>query len=428
MIPPVSRHPERGATLAVMALLIVLLLGAAAFAIDLGMIRAYGTQAQRAADAAALAGASAFVDYAATDPQAVDSARARAVQFGTSQTIGHDTIQAAEESVAVVVDSTKVHVWITRNGVPTWFANILGISSLSVRRHAAAIAEAAGTSNCLKPIAMPDLWAENSPPSVVRRDTLNDYNRNRIWDPHEFWTYNAGTDSYGAYDPTASPAAQALQTGYGTAWRNGQTDASGQAYTGDFGRQLVIKPADPNSPSQSSGWSPFFYMWQVPTVPGAFTGSPGSASYISQLIQNTDCSKLQPVSVGTQYTSANGNMVGPIRQAFGNLISLDPGATWDGTANGGQGGVVGSSYGSNWRSSPRVVTIGLFNPGQIAAINSGGLGNAPITFNNFALMFLDHVDNGGSVYGRFLFFASGSGNGGGGNTVGSLVKTVKLVQ
>ena len=57
------RSNERGATLAIIAVSMFLFLGLAALAVDLGLIKATGAPAQRAADAAALAGASAFIDF-----------------------------------------------------------------------------------------------------------------------------------------------------------------------------------------------------------------------------------------------------------------------------------------------------------------------------------------------------------------------------
>src|SRR5437016_14185801 len=53
---------ETGSVIVMVALTLVVLLGFLALGIDLGMLFAARTDAQRAADAAALSGASAFVD------------------------------------------------------------------------------------------------------------------------------------------------------------------------------------------------------------------------------------------------------------------------------------------------------------------------------------------------------------------------------
>src|SRR5579884_3664034 len=59
-------RPERGASLVLVAAVLVALLAAASLAVDLGLLYVARSQAQRAADAAALAGASAFVDAGCT--------------------------------------------------------------------------------------------------------------------------------------------------------------------------------------------------------------------------------------------------------------------------------------------------------------------------------------------------------------------------
>ena len=56
---------ERGGTLVLVAVVIVALFGFAALAVDVGMGYTASEEAQRAADAGALAGASAFLDFQA---------------------------------------------------------------------------------------------------------------------------------------------------------------------------------------------------------------------------------------------------------------------------------------------------------------------------------------------------------------------------
>ena len=66
---------ERGATLVFLAVSLGALFGFMALAIDLGMMYVAHEDAQRAADAGALAGASAFLDYApgAASPTVITS-------------------------------------------------------------------------------------------------------------------------------------------------------------------------------------------------------------------------------------------------------------------------------------------------------------------------------------------------------------------
>jgi hypothetical protein len=117
--------------------------------------------------------------------------------------------------------------------------------------------------------------------------------------------------------------------------------------------------------------------------------------------------------------------VGPTIQAFGDLIAQDAGARWDTSLNNGTGGITGSSYG-DWRDSPRVIPVALFDPHQIAGIRSGG--NLTLTFNNFALFFVEGFEGQGQqkpLKGRFLYYATGTGVG---PVTGPLTKILQLVE
>jgi hypothetical protein len=389
---------ERGVTLALVAVSMFLFLGLAALAIDLGMVQAAGAQAQRAADAAALAGASAFNLYPDT-ARAIDSANTRAHRYAQLQTIRKSLIVAGEDSVVVIPDSQKVRVFITRANVPTWFANTFGISSVRVRKHAAAVAAPGSESGkCVKPFAVPDIWKE----------TAQDANNNRIWDPGEAWAYEPPNDAYGRYDPDAS----GLQTGYGSAYRDG----NGMGYTGDRGVPILIKAQQPGDAITAG----FFYPWRI-------GNNKGASDYKASL---TGCNPAT-VQLGVQYDIENGDMKGPTNQGIGDLVAQDPGAHWDPSVDDGRGGVSGvdAKYG-DWQNSPRVIPLGLFDPAQIANIQGGG--SLKISFNNIALFFLEGIVSQGSgknqvdyVQGRFMFFASGGGSGG---TVGTTNKVLRLVE
>src|SRR5579863_4233650 len=90
---------ERGMTLPLVALFIVVLFAFAALAIDLGILYTARTSAQHAADAAALAGAYTFKDASKTQPaSAQNAALAVAVQnkiLGQPLTPADFTLSAA---------------------------------------------------------------------------------------------------------------------------------------------------------------------------------------------------------------------------------------------------------------------------------------------------------------------------------------------
>src|SRR6188768_3995567 len=83
---------ERGSTLALMAVLLFGMLALSALAIDLASLRSARSEAQRAADAIALAGASSFYDLPSGDPDATDTAQGRALGIARLNVVRGDTL------------------------------------------------------------------------------------------------------------------------------------------------------------------------------------------------------------------------------------------------------------------------------------------------------------------------------------------------
>ncbi len=389
---------ERGATLVLVAVAMAALLGFLALAIDLGMMYVAHSDAQRAADAAALAGASAFVDYSSS--AAVGPARQRALEYAERNTFQNGPIDSTNVAITVLQDSAKVGVYVHRDSVRTLFARILGIRTVPVAAFAAAQAIQAGAARCLKPLAIPDMWY----------DANGDTNGNRVWDNGETWVF--GDNPGDRYQVYSGPGGSPTETGYGSAWRN----STSPGFPNDYGRQINIKAQDPNSPYVATPG--VFMPWQIPVDPsevpckGSFSG--GAAAY-----RNNLCScNASSITLGTPYPLETGNMRGPTFQGVGELIKNDPGAYWDNSTQ----SVKGSTYGSGWMNSPRIVKVAMFAPGQITKS-----GMTSIKFNNFGLMFIESMPKQQDpVTGRFLFYVSGSGNPGA--QTGSLVKTLKLVK
>ena len=353
----------------------------------------------------------------------------RAQEYAQYHTIKKDPVQADEVTVEVLYDEEKVRVYIARLGLPTWFARILGIGSIDIRAVAAAKAFAAGEARCLKPLALPDMWFDGDD------DTGS---APRIWEPTEDWEYGSSEDDqYNRYelpevDDQGNPIYVPGLTGYGSDFRNGYADANGDTYTNDYGRPVQLKSADPQDPYNFSPG--IFFPWRIPQDTdqqpcdqgggGGGPGGQGGAEYRQNLCE---CNN-SPVELNTPYDIEPGNMIGPTQQGVGELISEDPTVYWDEDAYGGDGGPVrpredGSGVEEVGLSSPRVIKIALFDPGEI-----DGSGMQSIEFNNFALLFLEEQGTGQDpVTARFMFFASGEGEAAG-PTQGSLVKYLRLVE
>ncbi|MGD8318837.1 MAG: Tad domain-containing protein, partial [Gemmatimonadota bacterium] len=231
--------------MALVAVSLVPLMALLALGIDMGMLFDAHREAQRAADSAALAGASAFLDFPALE--APKPARERAVEYAVRNWIRNKQIEASEVTVAVNVDSATVTVGIRRDGVSTWFARLLGETEVPIGAQATAQASDAGTAQCLKPFAVPDMWDESN----------DDTNHNRVWDDNEKWNFDPGQDRYERYDGDVGSGSE---TGYGSDWRNFFSDANGNRFQRDYGRRIKIKVTDPKDSFVPS----FFYPWVVP--------------------------------------------------------------------------------------------------------------------------------------------------------------------
>lgn len=397
---------ERGATLVLVALSMFLLLGMAALAVDMSAAFAWRSEAQKIADAAALAGGSAFLDF--QQSEAEPYARSRAYAYAIEHTLKGVKVDSSEVTVQVIPADYKVRVWINRTDMPTWFANILGFNGVDIGAMAAAQASGAGTAKCLKPFALPDMWD----------DVDDDMDGNDIWTPDEDWQFGSDeADRYQRYDGPDATYTNGPPTGYGSEFRG--TDR-------DYGRSIQLKAADPNDPYNFTPG--IFFPWRLPIDEdqascdsgGGGGGSTGGAVYRRNICECND----SQIDLFTPYDLEPGNMIGPTFQGISELLDEDPDVYWEPSANGGKGGPVRPLPGGGWEyvgeATPRVIKIALFAPGQI---QSSGMQS--IEFNNFALMFLqDMPGQHDAVQAKFMYWAQGTG----GPSTGTLVRQLRIVE
>lgn len=406
-----ARRDERGVTLVLMALMVFLALGMSALVIDYGMIKATKAEAQRAMDAAALAGASAFL-IADPDADFVGIAEARAREYAKKHDVHRVPVTDPEVTVEVDVPKKEVKASYAGGDISLWFANTFGISTMRLSATATAKASETGHTECLKPVALPDMWnnVNNVTLGKGNRPVPEDRNGNHVWDyvddngngvldPGEMepWTFNTGD----IYDPPT--------TGYGTIFRNGD----GSGYTSkakDYGRQVLIQTFDPKDALVES----YFRTW----------GENDNTLGVDSMAASIRGERCTAATVGTQYRQGNGAKVA-LQPAWEYLIDQDPSAHWDDVDN----TVLDSGSGDNWLDrSPRVVTVGLYEPQYASAPQDN-----PIEFVNFAKLWLDQRPCGGGGLGgcknpitaRFLGYVEG---GGGGPVAGSLIWHIVLVK
>jgi hypothetical protein len=392
----------------------VAMLAMGALAVDLGLGFAARAAAQRAADSAALAGASAFIDFDYTDPDAVTTADARAYEFALENDVLRRSIDSSQVSVWVIPDSQKVRVRVAAEDLPTFFARVMNIFSMDVAAMAAAVASEGGSSDkCVLPFAMPDLWDDF--------DDDDDPENNIPNDP-EWWEFDPG-DEYEPYQgpcPLTSPNCD-NGTGLGSNLRDDGT------YDDDIGRRIWIKSAPRGQQGDGSGgddgWGAGgldvmigpgnFLIWSMPDPANDCNPRTG-ASWVSHNI--TECNAC-PIGVGQDFPTQPGN-ISSIKDELNELMAMDPDAEWDQDSKS-----VINSNATNWEDSPRVRIVPLWSPADY-----GLQGRSTFQFNNLAKIF---IEGGGTnppdfaIYARFLGMVD---EGGGGTETGSLIKYLRLVE
>jgi hypothetical protein len=421
---------ERGSTLVLMSVMLFGMLALAALAIDLGSLRSARSEAQRAADAIALAGAAAFRDYPFTDGKTIDSAGTWALAIARQNQVRSDTIdvrsptwttstyawgtvvnvEAPQVTLNIIPDSQKVRAWVRHAGVQTFFGGLLAMPYGHVQAMATAWATTDGpVVNCLKPFVIPDMWNESDP--------AQDLNGNDYMDPittnpgneqdGESWKYEPGTseDYYLPFDPNALPDPQGRpQTGYGSPLR------SALGYEGDVGLPLLLKPQTGGGNTDPAAERMGNAFWVLDYDPDANTREEIEGGCAT-------------ATIGDSVPYDNGSRTGPVRQGINNLVQQDPGATWDQATK----QVVGSSY-QDWTESPRVVIIGLIDPIYWTATSSNTKPDPGSVFTNFARMFLLPNDPQGPPDNIHAVFIGPAPGGGGGPTGGPLVKILQLIE
>jgi hypothetical protein len=348
------RRDDRGAALAFVAVSVLALLGMTALAIDLGMLFEARNEAQRSADAAALAGASALVSFG-NDPGVESEAIARAQEYAAENPVQGEPPSVEPTDVQVDLAEWRVTVTVHRtaergNPVPTRLARVLGFESVDVTGRASAEAVEAGGVNCLLPLAIPDRW--------------EDVNNDGAYDPDD-------GDYYIPWELGMEPGEY---TGYGPAF---------------WGQRIVIKPFK-NTGQMNESW---YYPWRPP-------GQSGAADYRENISGCVDPD--QTYTTGQEVDTEPGAMIGPTKQGFQDLIDQDPGSVswnsdndclvWDSPSGSQTSGCI--------ESSPRLRTAPMFDPTE-----APDPGAKPFTFRNFASVFVDEIV-GNEVY---AYIMPGSG-------------------
>lgn len=330
-----NRHDDRGVSILIIAVSMVFVLGMAGLGIDLASLYVGRSQAQRAADAAALAGAQAL----ASDPSCVNggsgslSSACMAVAKQAAEAVGNQNLIAGvgpsiqdpditfpstsvnDPQVQVIAGRNTAH----GNPMPTFFVKIFGITTANVS--AKAVAEAYSSNGtgapvgarCVKPWLIPNC------------------------DP--------GNTS-GTANPLCSSGVGSFVDVQSGGLSSTLTRGAVQAPAGPIGEAYTLKPGSPGGAAAPGQYYAAFipntsqYATECPacasTVSGGGNGNnTGSASVYRS---NIECCNNTPIVCGPStitLQSTAGNMVGPTQQGVDCLIHQS-GSSFPGNSNCGQ--------------------------------------------------------------------------------------------
>jgi len=397
---------QRGAAIVLVMGAMIAVVSVTALAVDVGKLLTARGEAQRAADAGALAAASAFID----DPgNAEVVAKARAKQFAELHSVRHQNVLiVTDEDVQVDlvnlrVDVTVRHIGTRANPIPTIFARVFGVDVVDVQAHAAAEAYPAGDLGCLLPLALPDMWQDDDGDEKWDWD---DADKDKALDDGEYEPYRAC--SFGA---TAADIVPSDCTGWGGPWRNedGLGYDNGPKYEYDVGRPVTLKPGNPQRAMQP-GW---FFPWRP-------EGDTGGADYRENITNCIDPA-LFDEDGSVEVDIEPGNMIGPTIQGFEMLVGGDSHRWADGCTLGLSSCVTGGALDDD-DYSERIVHVPLFDPTTV--LESG---MQAITFTGFASMFIDDISSN-DIKARWLRIGGSAGSDGEQASQEGLPLAIRLIE
>lgn len=464
------RSNEKGVTLLVVAAGLVFLLGMCALAIDLVTGYLARVQCQRAADAAALAGAKVLANSCATTggcsaggaQEALATQSAVAIA-GQNPVMGLAPTASTIGTVFTYPNSTEPQITVTvyrdsnhKDALPTLFAKIFGIDTMNISANATAEAFNPAGSNqqitvgCVKPFLVPNCDPNFPVPALVGGVQNPAGNPNCVCGgqgvtqgdcPVGFGsTYDM---SYYVYPPTSPNAGQVVNP---LDYVSTTCAPPGPCTGGVIGAPWVLHN-NLNNPVPS--------QWY--TI--AFSTQSGQAykTYIQQ------CAP-QSISCTGQLSTLNGKKVGPTDQGVDALIGANNDGfqqgqdymcspyVWPGAPSGcppttpssSQGftilGGANNPYGfANTKfttlsgQSDGVTTVVLYDGQQLSS------GGSTVTVQGYMQLFIqgaDHQNNTDDVYGTVMWVSGcgGGATGGGGGTPPPVTSTggsfvpIRLIQ
>jgi Flp pilus assembly protein TadG len=352
------RRDESGMSYVFVGLGFMGFLSASMLAIDVGMLMTSRNQAQNAADAGALAGATALVFDSFSDRSATGPAVTSALAGARANQVMRAQVSVGPDDVSFPVDefgeANRVQVNVYRdaahgNPMSLLIAQYFGIESADISATATAEASKASGMTCVKPFTIPDKWREMQDPP---------------WD---------GDDTYDAFDNKGNPLAN--PDVYIPADKPGYTGYNQEV---NRGQRLVLRAGTGDNITVS-----FYYSIAI----GYITGG-------DEYRWNIDNCNKTVMHWGDLLMQEPGDKMGPTVQGIEALIARDPAAHWDDATN----RVVNSAFGG--QQSPRVFPIPLYDPPYYDSGKRNGR-IADLKVANWIGFFAESVQ-GNQIYGRII--------------------------
>ena len=352
------RRDESGMSYVFIGFSMMAFISASMLAIDVGMLMTARSQAQNAADAGALAGATALVYDDWDDRTPTGPAVTSAIAASVANSVMSQNVSVAPADVEFLNDPAgepnrvKVTVYRTAargNPVSTLIAQYFGIATADIAATATAEASAANAMTCVKPFTIPDKWTEAQTPP---------------WD---------GDDTYDAFNNKGAPLANpdiyipATEPGY-----------TGYNQESERGQRLGIRAATGNNITVS-----FYFSLALgkPVITGGAEYDWNIANCNTTIYHFDDPLTQEP-----------GAMAGPTISGAELLIAKDPSAYWDTSTN----RVKGSAF----AHSPRTFPIPLYDPVFYDSGKRNGR-TADLKTANWIGFFLEEIQGNG-LWGRII--------------------------
>jgi Flp pilus assembly protein TadG len=423
-----ARNGERGVTMVLVAIAMVAMLGMVALAVDVITMYAARSEAQRAADSAALAAAKMLVDAGVTGDPGNSGLQTTAQGFATqaAQSVAQQIaisgrpVQTADVNVTYPNNgqpsfgiNPTVAVTVTRPNVPTFFSRIWSRAALSV--------SATATAEAFNPSNSSSVGGGTAMPVIARG-------------VKPFLLPNC--------DPGVTGASCA---GSATTFFNVSTGAltrPGQAPGGVIGEVFILQSNCGAGPGCVPG-APQAGQYYPAAIPGTPTSCPGTCGGGTNFEQNIECYNSTPLSCSTTVSGATQNTLtvdttvypdgggGPAQSGTQCLIHEQPANGQDALqgnnnpAPPGAGltyplqiqlgdnhpliGTPGLSAGDYVTTSDSIVTVPVYD--DVAALTSAPANGSPPTA-------------GAPIVGFLQLFINRTWPGGGGPKAGSFTATV----